>query len=154
MEWILMRWEARTRTLVRQIAESANFVRTWPDIWRHNLMIWHDIDLKFSQYVSNWSMRGYGMFRGDPPRFTWVICEKPSGVRWNPLQVRGLIRPAPWWGHFGSHKGFSKKKKRRDETYIWHLYTKFQVIDRLRSGVVEVKLRACSSKDELKSWNL
>ena len=36
-----------------------------------------DIDLKFSQYVSNWSTRGYSKFRGDPPRFTRVICEKP-----------------------------------------------------------------------------
>ena len=79
MECILMRWEARTRTIVRQIAKSADFVRTWPDIWRHDLMTWHDIDLKFLQYVSNWPTRGYCKFRGDPPRFAWVICEKPWG---------------------------------------------------------------------------
>ena len=79
MECILIRWEARTRTLVRQIAKSADFFRTWPDIWRHNLISWHDIDLKFSQYVSNWSTRGYDKFRGDPSRFTRVIREKLWG---------------------------------------------------------------------------
>ena len=92
MECILIRWEARTRTLVRQIAKSADFVRTWPYIWRHNLMTWHDIDLKFSQSMSNWSTRWYCNFRVDPPRFTWVIREKPWGVCLTPLQVRGLMQ--------------------------------------------------------------
>ena len=92
MECILIRWEARTRTIVRQVAKSADFVWTWPDIWRHKLMTWHDIDLKLLQYVSNWSTRGYCKFRGDPPRFTRVIREKTMGrsIR-SPLQVRGLI---------------------------------------------------------------
>ena len=87
----VIRSEAKTRTLVRQIAKFAHFVRTWLHIWRHNLMTWHDINLKFSQYVSNWSPRGYSKFRGDPPRFTRVICEKPIVGPFDPLQVRGLM---------------------------------------------------------------
>ena len=74
MKCILVRWEARTSTLVRQIAKSVDFVRIWPDIWRHSLMTWHDIDLKFSQYVSNWSTGEYSKFR-----FTRVICKKNHG---------------------------------------------------------------------------
>ena len=94
MECIIIRWEARARTLVRQIAKSADYIRTWPDIWRHNLMTWHDIDLKFSQYVSNLSTRGYSKFRGDLPGFTRVIRfakNHEGGVHSTPLQVRGLI---------------------------------------------------------------
>ena len=96
MECILIRWEARTRTIVRQIAKSADFVRTWPEIWRHNLMTWHDIHFNFFfQYVSNLSTRGYCKFRCDPLRFTRVIREKPWGVRSTPPTIaRVNLRPA------------------------------------------------------------
>ena len=36
---------------MRQIAKSADFGQTWFELWRHFLMAWHDIDLKFTEYV-------------------------------------------------------------------------------------------------------
>ena len=58
----------------------------WPDM----TSTWN---FHSSQYMSNWSTRGYCKFRGDPPHFTRVIREKPWGVRSTPLQVRGLTWP-------------------------------------------------------------
>ena len=37
---------------------------------------------------------------------------------------------------------------------IWHLHTQLQVLGYLRSGVIEVELRSCSSKNEQKTLNL
>ena len=47
---------------------SVDFIRTWPDIWRHNFVTWH-LRSKYSGHVSNWLKRRYWKLRCDPTPF-------------------------------------------------------------------------------------
>ena len=74
----------------------------------------------------------------------------------NPRPVGGAFWP-PLWFFLNSKKTAARSAAKfsvPSRASIWHLHTKFQVLGHLRSGVIEVKLRSCSSKNEQKSCNL
>ena len=89
MQYKITLQKAGKRTQLWQISKYADFVQTW----RHSFVTWHDRRKQKSEYMSNRSTRGYWKLRRDPPLFTQVILEKPSGFHLPSLQVRGL-KPA------------------------------------------------------------
>ena len=90
-----IRWEAGKLIHGRQITKSTDFDRTWPDMWRHNLMIWHNNDLKFFRVCIklinakfDWVLKS----RCDLPRFTRVLRKKKHGGLFDPYtSARALV---------------------------------------------------------------
>ena len=95
MECILIRWEARTRTLCDR---SQNLpISSEHDLTYDIMTWWPDMTStwNFSQFVSNWSAWGYCKIRGDPPRFTRVNCEKKHGGSVRPPLTSALLTRQP-----------------------------------------------------------
>ena len=108
------------------------------EIWlRGKLKICHSLH----RYHCRKIVQGHGIQRSINPRPVGggPICPPPCGFSWI-----GKKTAAP----------SAAKYSVPSRASIWHQHTKFQVIGHLRSGVIEVKLRSCWSKNEQKSYNL
>ena len=91
------------------------------------------------------------------PSSAWRVARRPGACRVNPRPVGRGNLPPPAGCFLNSRKTTARSATKflvPSRASIWHLPTQFQVIGHLRSGVIEVKLRLCSSKNEQKPWNL
>ena len=78
-------------------------------------------------------------------------------INLNPRPVGGGGIIPPLWFFLNSKKAATRSAAKfsvPSRASIWHHHTTFLVLGHLRSGVIEVKLRSCSSKNEQKSCNL